>query len=594
MKVHLVFDSDETELAAVIQQHAEISGWDYTFDTAAQWAASKKGESPDVILASGTCDISTVDLNTGEQNRNKAIIKRLTEIRVNRPESRVIILLPPEKENSKDFLAGLVSLGIYDIYFINEFNEEDIQKWLHTKKALPDVQQLLPEVEMEQKDEQLVKVSFKNQKHIPRKEKIKEMLKITPAKDKKQVILLATGDNDINESISTSIPCRAVIASSRESLPDKILESNPNVIILSYLLPGEMDILEVAHLARESTDKVIFMPGNTPENDITLARIKELGVEVLPGDISIGSILRATCSMSGIKEQCDEETEEYNEPQEGAISKFARVGSEIVKNIPSVSVPKFGNMPKIRLPKKQAINEKLLAVVSPLSAGKTFISVNLSTTLAGMGYTVALVDADIKQQAVHAWLNMDTDEVGLIEAMNSDEPLLNAFQHPMVSNLYVFSSDPGMEQPLTVNAKGFLHLCNTLQDAVDIIVVDTGNINDPLSKRVIDMSASTILVADVDYSHLIRLQVELDRVENTLDLNKFSLMVNRVIKSDNIDFSDAEKAAGLQAEGVIPEKSKEVLESIKSGLPAALFCPDIKAALADYWERRGQMISWSA
>lgn len=102
------------------------------------------------------------------------------------------------------------------------------------------------------------------------------------------------------------------------------------------------------------------------------------------------------------------------------------------------------------------------------------------------------------------------------------------------------------------------------------------------------MAAKVILVADVDYSHLVRMQIELDRLESSLDFNRISLLVNRLIESDNIDITDAEKAVGLQAEGVIPEKTREVLESIKSGIPAALFCPDVKNALTDYWETGGQ------
>ena len=147
-----------------------IIGWDYTLDAAAQWAAGKKGEEPDVILVNGTCDLSSVDFDTGTINRNKAMLKCLREIRLSRPESRIVILLPPEKEECKDFFIGLVSLGIYDIYILNEFSTNDMQKWLKDKKTLVDVQHMLPNVETVVRDEkQSINVNFKSNKQSEHK-----------------------------------------------------------------------------------------------------------------------------------------------------------------------------------------------------------------------------------------------------------------------------------------------------------------------------------------------------------------------------------------------------------------------------------------
>lgn len=482
--------------------------------------------------------------------------------------ARVVLLVGDEgTENAEKLIEKTVPLGVYDYLYNPVCIEKLIDKILNPST--------LADVNLKRRPA-AIKL-FGAEDVVKKKTKEKNAASGTCTK---LTILLATGDDNINESISTSVPCSALMSTSRESLIKKAPEVKPDVIILSYLLPGELDILEVIYQVKEITERVLFLSGNMPENDITVLRIREMGVEVLSGDASIGSIIRTTCRLSGIAEQQADETEEY-QPQERVITRLTRVGTEFARSMPNISVP------KIRISKKVDINEKLIAVVSPLPAGKTFVSVNLSTVLAGMGYNVALVDADARQQSIHAWLNMGDYETGLADAVNSNEPLINAFQHQMVPNLYVFSTDPYMERPFTANTKGLSHLFEALHEDTDIIIVDTSrHLNDPLNKLIIDTAASVLLVADMDYNHLLKLQAELDKLESTLDFNKFSLVVNRSITCDNIDASDTEKAAGLPADGIIPDKTKEALESIKNGIPAALFCLDIKNALMSYWERR--------
>ncbi|RYD07210.1 hypothetical protein N752_01090 [Desulforamulus aquiferis] len=405
------------------------------------------------------------------------------------------------------------------------------------------------------------------------------------SKGKKKNILLATGDEAVNEAISTSVSHSFNIAEDREGLLQKVNTTKTDVVVVSKGLPGDVDILEVLQQVKKHTENVIFIAGNISPTDITIARIKELGIEIITGDISIGHLMKSLHKSLG---QADEQHPiSYESDDTTALDKIVRAGSELAKNIPNISVPK---VPTIQIKrKKQSICKKLVAIASPIPAGKTFVAVNLSTVLWKMRYNVVLVDAAI-QQSTHTWLGVP-HEGGLLEALQSDDPLSLAYQRPeaMMPKVNILNTSAFDGK---ANIKDYIKLLNNLNETeeVDIILVDTqGNMNDLLTKTILDMAGQVILVADQDFNHLMFLQSALDKLENSLDFDKFSLIINRVIDSNNLGISDAEKAAGLQADGVIPDQTKEVLESIKNGIPAALFCSQIRESLEDFWNKTQQM-----
>ncbi|MTI80050.1 MAG: hypothetical protein FH758_04055 [Firmicutes bacterium] len=482
-----------------------------------------------------------------------------------------VVALPgdPESNNAKELVKKCTPLGVYD-YVFNDVTITEIIDKMHNPSTLKDVSMRLESLQTENVT-------------IPKSSTSKPKSN----NEDKPILLLGTGDGSIDESIQTSINCNTITAIDRENLLEYIQDKKPNTIIISKELPGETDILEVISQAKDKTDNIIFIAGSLESNDITLVRIKEMGVKTLLGEVSIGVILQTIATLTG--EEDNSETYQVssdNDEDDGALNKIVKLSNGIAKNISHVKIPKIK-----RSTKPQDIIDKLITVTSPIPAGKTFMAVNLATTLSQLGYTVGLIDADSKHFSLHSWFAMEPNEAGLFEAIKDNDPLPYAFQHQMLSNLYVFSADPYLEEQPTITAKSMKLLISNLSNYVDVVIVDTGkHLDDPLTDSLLNISSSVLMIADQDFNHLIKLQTEIDQLDENIDFNKITLVVNRVVDSDNLLVSDAEKAAGLKAEMVFPEKTKEVLESIKNGIPAALFCPDMKNNFELLWSRFEQQL----
>ncbi len=122
---------------------------DSTFDTAVPWSAKEMTAPPDLIFCEEYAVNSQLDMKTGKFNRDKIVLEALKQIRFNLPDSRVVILLQTKRKFSKEFLQYLISLGIYDLYFVDSFGLDDLKKMIfNPPRNLRDVAEYVTEVEI--------------------------------------------------------------------------------------------------------------------------------------------------------------------------------------------------------------------------------------------------------------------------------------------------------------------------------------------------------------------------------------------------------------------------------------------------------------
>ncbi|HEV7206734.1 MAG TPA: polysaccharide biosynthesis tyrosine autokinase [Jatrophihabitans sp.] len=171
---------------------------------------------------------------------------------------------------------------------------------------------------------------------------------------------------------------------------------------------------------------------------------------------------------------------------------------------------------------------RVIAVTSSIpTEGKTMVAMNLASTLAEAGFTVCLVDADLRRPTVAKLLGLPSP-VGLtsvlIHQLDLDEALQSAG-----SNLYLLSSGPTPPNPSEVLASSYVRtVIRSLLDKVDYVIIDTAPLL-PVAdgSEVAALADGTLLVA----RHRLTTDGQVKRAKEALtrvDANLLGVVLNRV------------------------------------------------------------------
>jgi capsular exopolysaccharide synthesis family protein len=177
---------------------------------------------------------------------------------------------------------------------------------------------------------------------------------------------------------------------------------------------------------------------------------------------------------------------------------------------------------------------RVIAVTSSIPGeGKTTVAINLASTLAEAGFTVCLVDADLRRPTIAKVLGL-LSPVGLTSVLIHQIDLSEAMQNAG-SSLYVLTSGPTPPNPSEVLASSYVRdVIRSLLDRVDYVVIDTAPLL-PVAdgSEVAALADGTLLVV----RHAVTTDAQIKRAITSLrrvDAKLLGMVLNRVpVKRNN-------------------------------------------------------------
>jgi len=115
----------------------------------------------------------------------------------------------------------------------------------------------------------------------------------------------------------------------------------------------------------------------------------------------------------------------------------------------------------------------LLVSSSQPSDGKSFVSLNLASSIAAVGYKTIILDADLRRPNQHVKLKLDNN-VGLSSYMTKNAKMEDIIRSSGIENLSFISAGPVIPNPSELMESGVLDdLISHLKTIYDYIIIDT-------------------------------------------------------------------------------------------------------------------------
>jgi len=179
---------------------------------------------------------------------------------------------------------------------------------------------------------------------------------------------------------------------------------------------------------------------------------------------------------------------------------------------------------------------RVIAITSSIPGeGKSMVAMNLASTLAEAGFTVCLVDADLRRPTIAKVMGLP-GQVGLTSVLIHQVDLTEALQSAG-SNLFVLSSGPTPPNPSEVLASTYVReIIRSLLERVDYVVIDTAPLL-PVAdgSEVAALADGTLLIA----RHSVTTDAQVRRAATSLaqvDARLLGVVLNRVPNKRNSEY----------------------------------------------------------
>ena len=168
----------------------------------------------------------------------------------------------------------------------------------------------------------------------------------------------------------------------------------------------------------------------------------------------------------------------------------------------------------------------ILITSSQPQDGKSFISFNLASSIASVGYKTILIDCDLRRPTLHSKLRIE-NRVGLTNYMTKNASVDDIIRHTNIENLSFIPAGPVIPNPSEMMELGVLDsLINDLKSRYDYIIIDTTPVGIVADATLMMKYASKVLM--VMRNNYTRKDILINVINNlkTNKLNNYDIVYN--------------------------------------------------------------------
>jgi capsular exopolysaccharide synthesis family protein len=180
----------------------------------------------------------------------------------------------------------------------------------------------------------------------------------------------------------------------------------------------------------------------------------------------------------------------------GIIYSNKNKSESVVAEFPKSAISEsFRNLRSSLFLKSAQVKSKVLLITSSQpSDGKSFVSLNLASSIASVGYKTILIDADLRRPNQHTKMKVD-NSTGLSSYMTKNANIEEIIKKSPIENLFFISAGPIVPNPSELMESGILdEMITYLKTRYEYIIIDTTPVGIVADATLVMKYASSILL----------------------------------------------------------------------------------------------------
>jgi septum site-determining protein MinD len=208
--------------------------------------------------------------------------------------------------------------------------------------------------------------------------------------------------------------------------------------------------------------------------------------------------------------------------------------------------------------------------------GKTTTAVNVATAIAGGGFRVAVIDADLGMANMSGLLSLDPGDATLHDVL-AGEADVSAATYEVARGIFAIPSGDELDTYAKTDARGLEDVLEDLAGRFDYVFLDVGAGISHETVLPLGIADGVILVATPEPAAVNDVAKTRDLVERA-DGEVVGLVMTRTRSTDAMDPEDVADDLGVDLLGTVPEDAA-VRGSLYAGVPLVVQNPESKASI---------------